>query len=131
MKHHGVIGMKWGHRKGGGSSETSPKSSAPTHASPDHIEVESHKSAIKQHGLKALSNEQLQKVNNRMNLEQQYRDLNNKKPNKFDTGHGQVKKIIAVGKTLNNIHNTVNSPLGKAAVKAAKAGVKAKTASSE
>lgn len=127
------MGMKWGHRKGGssGSSKSSSETSAPTHASSDHIEVESHKSTIKNHGLKALSNEQLQKVNTRMNLEQQYRDMNSKKPNKFDTGHSQVKKIIAVGKTLNNIHSTVNSPLGKVAVKAAKAGIKAKTSSSE
>jgi hypothetical protein len=114
IAHHGVKGMKWGVRKSGSSDSSS-------HVSEDHARVEQHKAVIKQHGLKALSNNHLQEVNTRMNLEQQYRDLNSKKPNKFDTGHKHIKKILSTGKTLNDIHNTLNGPVGKAVKTAYKA----------
>lgn len=133
LAHHGVLGMKWGHRKGSsGSSSGGSKSSAPTHASGDHIQAESHQATVNKHGLKALSNQDLRKLNERMQLEQTYRELQSKKPNKFDTGHKQVKRILSVAKTINDIHNTVNSPLGKAAKGAVKTAVKgaAKTAES-
>lgn len=125
LSHHGVVGMKWGHRRGSSGSSTKTSSEAPTHASADHIQTEAHKSVAKQHGIKALSNEHLQQVNTRMNLEQQYRNLAGNKPSKFETGHHHVKKVLAVAKTVNDIHNTINGPVGKAV----KTAVKAKTAS--
>jgi hypothetical protein len=122
LAHHGVLGMKWGHRKGSSSSDS--KSSAPTHASNDHIQAESHKATLNKHGIKALSNHDLKQLNERMQLEQTYRNLNAQKPTKFETGHAQVKKILGVANTINSIHNTLNSPLGKAAKGAVKTAVK-------
>lgn len=123
LAHHGVSGMKWGHRKG--SSESSSKSpAAPIHASADHIQAETHKAKINAHGVKSLSNNELQTVLTRMNLEQQHRNLQSQKPTKFEVGHKHVKRILSVAKTLNDIHSTVNGPIGKAV----KTAVKAKTA---
>jgi hypothetical protein len=124
--------MKWGVRKGSsGSSRSSsngPKSSAPTHASGDHVQAESHKATIGKHGLKALSNNDLKQLNERMQLEQTYRDLQNKKPSKFDTGHKQVKKILGVANTINGVYNMANSPAAKAARAAYKTQTAGKTA---
>lgn len=131
LAHHGVMGMKWGVRKGSSrSSSSESKPSAPTRASNDHIQAESHKATLNKHGVKALSNHDLKQLNERMQLEQTYRNLNAQKPTKFETGHNQVKKILGVAKTINDIHNTLNSPLGKAAKGAVKTAVKgaAKTA---
>lgn len=126
LAHHGVMGMKWGVRKESSSGES--KSSAPTHASDDHIQSESHKATINKHGLKALSNNDLKKLNERMQLEQTYRDLQNKKPTKFDTGHKQVKKILGVANTISGVYNMANSPAGKAARAAYKTQTAGKTA---
>lgn len=125
LVHHGVLGMKWGHRKGASS-----KPSASGHTSADHQHTEAVKAKIDSHGLKSLSNQELKKFNERSQLEQNYRNLNAQKPSKFETGHQRVKKVIAVGKTLNDIHNTLNGPAGKLAKTALKTAVKgaAKTA---
>lgn len=69
-------------------------------------------------GIKALSNDELQKLNTRMQLEQNHRNLADKQPSKFNKGHGHVKKVLAAGKTLADVYNTVNSPAGKALRKA-------------
>lgn len=114
LKHHGVKGMKWGVRK-------APSSSAP-HVSPDHVIAEGHKSVIKEHGVKALSNADLEALNKRMQLEQTHRDLKGKAPGKLNGGE-HVNKLLKTGKKLNDIYNTVNGPIGKAAIKVAKAKV--------
>jgi hypothetical protein len=105
--------MKWGTRKA--------PSSSPPHVSSDHVVAEGHKTVVKQHGLKALSNDDLRKLNERMQLEQSHRDLSGKAPSGFKSGHQHVKTILSVAKTLNDIHNTVNGPVGKAVKAAAKA----------
>lgn len=115
LEHHGVKGMKWGSRKG--------PSSKPPLLSEDHVIAEVHKGTIKQHGVKALSNADLEQLNKRMQLEQTNRDLAGKKPNTFKSGHRHVKDFLNVVKTLNDIHNTVNGPVGKIALKVAKAKV--------
>jgi hypothetical protein len=113
LAHHGIKGMKWGSRKSPSSSGSSSKTSAPV--SNDHATAEAHKSTIKTHGTKALSNDDLQQLITRMNLEQQHRNLTNQKPSKFDKGHNHVKKVLSTARTLNDVHNVLNSPLGKAA----------------
>lgn len=125
LAHHGIKGMKWGHRKSKSSGEEHSTSS--DHVSTDHTTAEKHKATIDAHGTKALSNHDLQQLITRMNLEQQHRNLSGQAPTKFKKGHNYVKTVLSVAKTLNDIHNTVNGPVGKAV----KTAVKAKAAVSE
>lgn len=119
LEHHGIKGMKWGIRSASSKAEKGP-------ASPDHLMVQAAKAKAKNGGVKALSNKELQQIVTRLNLEQQHKNLEEKQaPSKFETGHNSVKKIIAVGKTLNEIHNTVNGPVGKTVKTLLKAGAKA------
>lgn len=104
--------MKWGVRKGSSSSTSEHGPSS------DHLEAEAHRAKLRAGGIKALSNDELQKLNTRMQLEQNHRNLADKQPSKFNKGHGHVKKVLAAGKTLADVYNTVNSPAGKALRKA-------------
>jgi hypothetical protein len=65
LEHFGVKGMKWGVRK---RRDSSPGSS-------DYERASAAKNVAKTKGTKALSNEELQALVNRMNLEQQYSRL--------------------------------------------------------
>lgn len=125
LAHHGIKGMKWGQRKSKSSGGEHSTSSG--HVSTDHTTAEKHKAIINAHGTKALSNHDLQQLITRMNLEQQHRNLNSQSPTKFKKGHNHVKTVLSVAKTLNDIHNTVNGPVGKAI----KTGIKAKKVVSE
>lgn len=98
LAHHGVKGMRWGQRK-----------ARPSHpVSEDHATVQGHMNKAKEGGVKALSNKELQDVITRKNLEKQHRELVGG-GNKFDKGHKHIKKILSVAKTLNDIHNTVDT----------------------
>lgn len=101
--------MKWGSRKG--SSSTS--SHVPS-ASEDHLTAEAHRAKLRAGGIKALSNQELTQLNTRMQLEQTHRNLSGQQPSKFEKGHAHVKRVLSVAKTLNDIHNTINGPVGKA-----------------
>lgn len=92
--------MRWGIRKG---------RSAPSHpASEDHTAVEAHSKKAKEGGVKALSNKELQDVITRKNLEKQHRELVGS-GTKFDKGHKHIKKVLSVAKTLNDVHNTIDT----------------------
>lgn len=118
IEHHGIKGMKWGQRKGSSSSTTTSHPGA----SSDHQEAESIRTKLKTGGVSSLANNELQKLNTRMQLEANHRNLSGQQPNKFEKGHGHVKKVLAAGKTLADIYNTVNSPAGKALKTAIKVG---------
>lgn len=60
--HWGILGMKWGVRRKGRSSSND---------SPDHISTKS----LKRKRLSEMSNEELQRLTTRMQLEKQYKDL--------------------------------------------------------
>jgi hypothetical protein len=103
--------MKWGVRKGSSSSRSSTSNGA---GSEDHQNAEAIKTKLRTGGVKSLANHELQQLNTRMQLEANHRNLAGQTPNKFEKGHSHVKKVLAAGKTLADIYNTVNSPAGKA-----------------
>lgn len=108
LAHHGVKGMKWGVRKSGSSTSSTPPPSS------DHVNAENLRVKIRTGGLKALGNDELQALNTRMQLEQTHRNLTAQSPSRFEVGHKHVKRVLSVAKTLNDIHSTVNGPVGKA-----------------
>lgn len=83
IRHHGVLGMKWGHRKGESASpvtsksgtsirgKAKPETSGGEHhpAHKDALEVAGHIQKMKKSGLAALSNHELNTVQQRLQLE--------------------------------------------------------------
>lgn len=78
LEHFGVKGMKWGvvKKKASGAVSKLAGSGEPTHpAASDVVKVKALRKKVKSSSTDALSNEELQAVVNRMNLEQQYSRL--------------------------------------------------------
>ena len=118
LNHYGVKGMHWGVRKaesGGGSSK--PTSSGPKpRVSEDAKSVEKAFGKINRGGTDTLSNQELQHLVNRLNLEQQYSRLTTSgtaQAATTDRGHTAVKTMLSYGKTANDIHKFMRSPTGK------------------
>lgn len=110
--HHGIKGMRWGVRKNRKNSSDSSSSSKTSAESEDHKEY----SSLRSRPVKTLSNAELKKLNERMQLEQNYNTLMNKpQPSSIDKGHKKVKNILDYAKTANEIYTLVNSPAAKAA----------------
>lgn len=96
LYHYGVPGMKWGQRRA---------------ASDDSVAAKN----IRKKKVKEMSNQDLRDVNNRMNLEQQHRDLAKKSNN----GRRAVMGFIAAAGTLALVSKAVHTyaKTGKAAYK--------------
>lgn len=75
LSHYGVKGMRWGFRKGSGGVSTGRKAKAKAPSSEDFKKAASAKTKIKSGGTKTLSNDELQSLVKRMNLEKQYAEL--------------------------------------------------------
>lgn len=108
LQHHGIKGMKWGVRRSAGSGSSGTKL-PPSHDSKTAADA---RAKAKTNGTKALSNKELQDVITRMNLLQQYSNLS-ASSGKVSHGREVTKKILGVGKTLNEVHSFLNSPVGK------------------
>ena len=84
LYHYGVLGMKWGVRRAkGSSSKSSSKRKSKTEIHEDYKRAHSKKS------VKSMSDKELRDINNRLNMEQQYSKLTEKKKSagrKFVTG---------------------------------------------
>lgn len=108
LSHHGVKGMKWGVRRaeGGRGRKAAPE------ASEDKAKANVVSAKVAKGNTSALSNQELQTLVTRMNLEQQYSRLT-EKPSKFQTGKKFVDNALSTGTTINNVIKFVNSPSGK------------------
>jgi hypothetical protein len=86
IAHFGVKGMHWGSRKSGkGSSHP---------VSPDAARATTLKTTVKKHGTSALSNQDLQHLVTRLNLEQQHGRLN---PAHVSAGEKFAKELLSIG----------------------------------
>ena len=100
LAHFGVKGMHWGVRR------HRPLAAGPSSA--DHHEVKNLGSKISSHGgIHALSNDELQKVITRLNLEQNFHRLT-AEPGNADKGRAFVKKAISDTKLALDTVNTAN-----------------------
>lgn len=75
LEHFGVLGMKWGRRKAKGSS-SGPSKSKKTKSTRDPSNVELRR--IQKKKPSEMSNDELRRANERLNLETQYRQLNSR-----------------------------------------------------
>ena len=112
LEHYGTKGMKWGVRKkrdsgsgsSGGSSKPKPTMSA------DAKRVSKIKTKVKTKGRDSLSNDEMQDLVKRMNLEQQYSNLN---PSKAKKGMDYLKTTAGVLGTVGSIYAFSKSPLAQ------------------
>jgi hypothetical protein len=121
LEHHGVKGMKWGIR----NKDTRPHPffgkdgkrikgrKKPT--STDAINAAKLKKLANKKGTGALDNQELQALVTRLNLEQQYSNLTNKKSAgaKIKKAHNVVKGVLGAGKTVNDAITFAQSPSGQ------------------
>jgi hypothetical protein len=95
LAHFGIKGMKWGVRRSRGSDGTVGGAHPSSSASDAEKAKEFHTRARTQ-GTHSLSNQELQHLVNRMNLEQQYSKLNKQRSN---AGAKFAKEVLVqVGK---------------------------------
>ena len=99
LEHYGKKGMKWGVRTAKTPVKTSKdyKKSVP----------------LRNRKTRELSNKQIQNVNARITLEQNYRRLN---PTTIEKGNRLVKGLLTLGTTAAAFYTLANSPAGKAAI---------------
>lgn len=91
LMHYGILGMKWGVRRNRKELERARKA---RRASDDSKKAEKSKAK----DISELSNEELRELNNRMQLERQYRDL---KKSEMDPGKKFVQEVLReTGKEL-------------------------------
>lgn len=79
LAHHGVKGMKWGVRKQRATVSSSPKPKGHDDYNHAHSDIAN----------MTLSNKELQRRVNRLNLEKQYNDLTSKKQSKYTKKLGE------------------------------------------
>lgn len=129
LEHYGIKGMKWGVRRtreelarARGERIKKGKSVTPTKAakkakrkdtqsSEDAQAARNAKKKANESGVKALSNDELQLLNQRMQLEQQYSNLRDKGSLTY-RGEQAVKSTLSLGKTVNDVVAFSKTPLG-------------------
>ncbi len=110
MYHHGVKGMKWGVRKKVKNTVKSLSSKRTKNYSSDYEETRT----IRRKSSKKLSNEQLKKLNKRMNLEQEYNRLSTQTTNR---GINIARNIVATAGTIGGLYAISRSDYVKAGTK--------------
>lgn len=117
LEHHGIKGMHWGVRrqKAADGRVRGPSRSVRGGISSDAARAKESHTTAKTHGVHALSNQDLQHLVSRMNLEQQYSRLSSSSTNKTKVkrGFGAVKSVLSVAKTVQEVHSLANSPMMK------------------
>lgn len=101
LAHYGVPGMKWGRRKGSSGTAGDAKAVAP----------------LRKKKPSQMTNEELRKLNERMQLEQNYKKLN---PNIAVRGKKYVAATIGTVGLGVTLYSQINSPAAKAAAKVAR-----------
>lgn len=98
LQHYGILGMKWGVRRGRNVSSRFGKKKSTKGWSDDAKEA----SKLKKKSVSQLSNSELKKINERMNLENNYKNLNKSNVSK---GLAYVATASAMTGTVVGLYN--------------------------
>lgn len=99
LEHHGIKGMRWGVRRSRGSSGKVGKTRAPAHApTSDAARAKELHTRAKTSGTHTLSNQELQHLTQRLNLEQQYSKLAGPSSRKSAGAKFAKELVVNVGK---------------------------------
>lgn len=134
LKHWGVKGMRWGVRRSpaelarGSSGPKEPQAFVDkktgkvnlkkTRGGENFPPSDDAKRAVRlgviaaKSGTQALSNKELQDLNNRIQLEQKYTQLVPKNPSTIRRGQDFTKEVLKLGATVNDVITFTNSPAG-------------------
>lgn len=108
ISHFGIKGMKWGVRRyQSEDGSLTPEGRKRYGRSEDSEKVRE----FRKKPVEAMSNQELQTVITRMNLERQYRDL---RSSEINSGKKKAKEILDYANTASQFYNLYNSPMGKA-----------------
>lgn len=128
LEHFGIKGMHWGVRrqKAADGRVRGPSRSTREGSSSDAARAKETHAKIKSHGTDAVSNQDLQHLVSRLNLEQQYSRLTSSQSNvaKAKKGQNAVREIIGVANMAKQVHEIVNSSMVKDIKKAVDAAKK-------
>lgn len=102
IAHYGKRGMHWGVRNRRKVTKLGP--------SKDTKRVLATVNKAKTHSVASLTNQELKDFNSRVDLERKFTSAN---PKKIQKGHEAVKRILAVGVTVNSALLFAKSPAGK------------------
>lgn len=108
ISHFGIKGQKWGVRRYQNRDGTlTPEGRKRYGRSEDSEKVRE----LRKKPVSAMSNQELETVIRRMNLERQYRDL---KSSEINSGKKKAKEVLDYANTASQFYNLYNSPMGKA-----------------
>ena len=114
ISHFGTKGMKWGIRRyQNRDGSLTPEGRKRYGRSEDSEKVRE----LRKKPVSAMSNQELETVIRRMNLERQYRDL---KSSEINSGKKKAKEVLDYANTASQFYNLYNSPMGKATKSAIK-----------
>lgn len=108
ISHFGIKGQKWGIRRyQNRDGSLTPEGRKRYGRSEDSEKVRE----LRKKPVSAMSNQELETVIRRMNLERQYRDL---KSSEINSGKKKAKEVLDYANTASQFYNLYNSPMGKA-----------------
>ena len=114
--HYGIKGMKWGNRRNTNSNGLVEKGTTRVRLSEDSLKSLASETTARQYGVKALSNDELRLLNDRLNLEANYSRLTSPgTPENRATDRGAqvykgMKKAVDIS---NEVYKAYNSPAVK------------------
>jgi 2'-5' RNA ligase len=116
LYHYGVKGMRWGVRRSDAELASAPSGPKPR-LSEDARNASKLHDKIQTKGTGSLSNQEMRQYLERMDLERRFQQsITSPSPQQqaiIDRGHNQVKKMLAIGNTIEKTRKFLETPTGE------------------